>query len=367
MAVLIVFSFHYAGGTHASNRALQVFGAFNKGGWSGVLLFFVLSGFLITGILWRSFEAAGWWCRFVARRSLRIFPLYYLALLLCVLAAIPGGTFPAAISRIGAPALFLENMPYFAGITNTLPSPVALFHLWSIAVEEQFYLVWPWLLLWAGTRERAKLLCVSTVVLSQVCRVLLLYLPDGSNWMHALPCEAGPLAAGAWLALVYLGPEWRQIRRFAPAAAILGLAGFVLVGLVDHDFGEAGLMSTAGVPAVTLFFLSAIGLALEAGPVAAFFSMRWLRGLGNISYGVYVFHMLFLSAYSSIVDRLVPHAGAMVRNLALLLVAALCSVTLALLSYHLFEKRFLSLKRYFEPRPPAVAVEPADLPKATQY
>lgn len=127
---------------------MQLFGLANKGGWSGVTLFFVLSGFLITGILWDSYSDEHWWRKFFARRTLRIFPLYFLTLLLVLLASIAGGTAGSVLSGLWIPALFLENMPYLSRVSETLPSPLPIFHLWSIAVEEQFYLVWPFVLYW---------------------------------------------------------------------------------------------------------------------------------------------------------------------------------------------------------------------------
>ncbi len=97
LAVTLVFLFHYLNGSTSSFLPVRVIGEMNKGNWIGLVLFFVLSGFLITGILWDSFDDPRWWRKFFARRSLRIFPLYFLALLLVVLAAIPFG----AVTGVG--------------------------------------------------------------------------------------------------------------------------------------------------------------------------------------------------------------------------------------------------------------------------
>jgi peptidoglycan/LPS O-acetylase OafA/YrhL len=348
LAVLIVFFFHYGGGTHSGNRALQVFGLVNKGGWAGVVLFFVLSGFLITGILWDSFGDPHWWSKFFARRSLRIFPLYFLALLLVILAAIPAGTVAAAAGRIWIPALFLENFPVLGDLANNIASPLALFHLWSIAVEEQFYLIWPWLLLLTRTRQRAMQLCLATFVLSACFRIVTAYLAPAA-WDHSLPSEAGALAAGGWLALRVRGPRFEGLRRYFAPAAFLGLLGFMAAGVAGRQFDGTFEMRVFGVPSITLCFTALIALALQPGWVASLLSVRWLRGLGSISYGFYIAHMLLLNYYVGLANRLAGGREGMLRNLSLFVVAGVCSTCLAWLSFHLFERQFLRLKRYFVP------------------
>ena len=369
LAVLIVFLFHYGGGTHSSNHALQAFGFFNKGGWTGVVLFFVLSGFLITGILWDSFDDEHWWRKFFARRSLRIFPLYFLALVLVVLAAIPGHTAGAVLKQIWVPALFLENMPRLSRISDTLPSPLPIFHLWSIAVEEQFYLIWPWLLtcVWRkaqGSRASAKRLCLWVFAGACVFRLLLWHIsPEPLEWEHFLLTEAGALALGGWLALAYRGPEWLAVVRWAPAPVAVGAAGFLASGLRSGTFESGGRhMMTFGLPFVSVLFTGVIalvvGLGARPGVWTRFFSLRPLRFLGGISYGVYVFHMLLLHPIGAIAARLAGNRGTMALNLVQFIVAAVLSLVAALISYHLFEKQFLRLKKYFVPR--TAAPSPAE-------
>ena len=366
LAVVVVFVFHYGGGTHSSVRAIQLFGFVNKGGWSGVVLFFVLSGFLITGILWDSYSDEAWWRKFFFRRSLRIFPLYYLSLLLVVLAAIPAGNASGVLAGIGIPALFLENMPYLDRISEALPSPLPIFHLWSIAVEEQFYLLWPWILYWcwhrasgASGRRIAKLVCVAILLGSLLFRVIvwLAYTRQPPPYEHFLITQAGALAAGGWLALAWRGPEWQRIVRFAPAAALVGLAGFAVVGLATRKFETSStLMMTAGLFAVTILFTAVLALSLEPGVVRNAFSIGLLRWLGNISYGVYVFHVLLLPVIGHLSARIAHGGPQMIVNVVQFFVAALLSLVAANISFKLFESQFLRLKKYFVPRPKAAAV-----------
>ncbi len=321
------------------------------------MLFFVLSGFLITGILWDSFEDPHWWRKFFARRSLRIFPLYYLALLLVLLGAIFTHHGAAASRSIWVPGLFLQDFPRFVPVADNLPSPLSIFHLWSIAVEEQFYLFWPWLLFLLARRRtpaaraHAKNLCLLLFGVSLAFRIVVWTTqPQADFYVHHIITQAGALVLGAWLALAYRGPEWPSVLRVAPALALAGLAGFIFAGLYAHNFGtESALMMTCGLPAVSLFYFGLVALALRQGWVARLFSVGWLRWLGNISYGVYVFHMLFLGPFAALEQQLVGHKSLMIRK-AVLLVFAVCGTLLtALLSSKFSESPILRLKKYFVP------------------
>lgn len=287
LAVLLVFVFHYGGGTHSSMRAMRLFGDLNKGGWTGVVLFFVLSGFLITGILWDSFEDAHWWRKFFARRILRIFPLYFLALFLFLLMTIPEGDFHNALRHIWIFAIFLENVPKLADIANNLRSFLDTSHLWSIAVEEQFYLLWPFLLVIQPSRSSAKRLCEVVFIVSAGFRFYLWWFTSQPmHWAPFLVTQAGALAAGGWLALGYRGAEWPRILRAAPVTALIGLVGFVVSGALSNSFQTTGrYMMTFGLPFATLFFAAVVALAMAPGILLRFFNMRWLRWLGGSAMG----------------------------------------------------------------------------------
>ena len=147
LAILLVLMFHYSFGGHTANKALQAYSFVASQGWIGVTLFFVLSGFLITGILWDSRGQDSYIKSFYIRRACRIFPLYYLALGLVVAAACLIGQFHVAAGRIIYPALFLQDFPGAPAFAiNSTASPLGLFHFWSLAVEEHFYLVCPFVL-----------------------------------------------------------------------------------------------------------------------------------------------------------------------------------------------------------------------------
>ncbi|MEI9981348.1 MAG: acyltransferase [Edaphobacter sp.] len=351
LAVLMVFVYHYGGGMQSSIRAMRIFGAINKGGWTGVTLFFLLSGFLITGILWDSLGEPHWWRNFYARRTLRIFPLYFGTLLLVMAAAALVGAFRQAASQIWIPALFLQNMPYLIDQVDHIGSPLSLFHFWSLAVEEQFYLVWPFLLLLQKSQRSARRLCVTVFALSFVFRVLIVkFNPHWQEYVEFLLSRGGELAVGCWLAICYRGPAWSRLERLAPYAAVAGLAGFTVSGIVGGTFELfSPLMVIAGLPSATVLFAALLVLSLRPGLVQQVASWGWLRWTGGISYGIYVFHMLFVAQFSWIARHIFGEQNHTRFVMGEFIVAATGSVLAAWLSFHFFETPFLRLKRRFAP------------------
>jgi peptidoglycan/LPS O-acetylase OafA/YrhL len=352
LAVLIVFFYHYAGGTHSTLQAFRIFGFINKAGWSGVTLFFILSGFLITGILWDSLDQPHWRRNFYVRRMLRIFPLYYLSIVLVILAAVWRGTLRQAVDLIWIPVLFLQNMPHLNDLVNRIPSPLALFHFWSLAVEEQFYLIWPFMLVFWRSRSRAQNFCLAVFFFACLFRLLLWNLaPNPDRFGEFLITRSGELAAGGWLALAYRGPAWPRIQRFAPVAVLIGLSGFLASGILGGSFDvRVHILMVFGLPCITVALAGLLVLAMQPGIVQRCAEAGWLRWLGGISYGIYVFHMMFLNIFISINGKVFGHRSHMISNAGLFLVAAVGSIGMAWLSFHFFETPFLKLKDRFTAR-----------------
>jgi peptidoglycan/LPS O-acetylase OafA/YrhL len=331
---------------------MRIIGFLNKGGWVGVTLFFVLSGFLITGILWDSFDQPQWWSKFYIRRMLRIFPLYYASIALVILAAALKGTLRPTLHLIWIPVLFLQNMPHLTALVDRIPSPLALFHFWSLAVEEQFYFIWPILLFFQRTRSRAQNLCLGIFVFACLFRLLIWGLaPDPDRFTEFLVTRSGELAAGGWLALAYRGPNRSRIERIGPFAALLGVAGFLASGIRSGSLEVHGaLQLIVGLPCITVGAAALLVLAMRPGVIQRCAEMAWLRWLGGISYGVYVFHMLFLSVFVSIEQRIFGQRSQVVTNTALFFIAAIGSVSMAWISFRFFETPFLKLKDRFSAR-----------------
>jgi peptidoglycan/LPS O-acetylase OafA/YrhL len=344
LAVLTVFVYHYGGGAQSANPALRFIGVCVHAGWCGVTLFFLLSGFLISGILWDNKDQRHWGREFYRRRMLRIFPLYYAALLLVLVSAIAIGNGKLVLSRIWIFALYLQNTPPFSAGSDDTGSPLMVYHLWSLAVEEQFYLLWPFLLVRARSLAQARQLCVLfRVFLGTAAAAPFAY--GGS-----LPARAGELAAGAWLAMCYRDPAlFRRVKGAAPRVLLAAGAAFVGVAVVERSFvPETRGMFVAGLPLITLAFTALLALALGNGAVARFMSLHWLRWLGRISYGIYVFHVLLAPVFHRIAVDLAPHGA---RNVVVSLtgvVACVLTPLVAQLSFTFFERPLLRLRA---PRP----------------
>ncbi|MGD0443653.1 MAG: acyltransferase [Edaphobacter sp.] len=361
VAVLMVFLVHYGGGAKSSNFLLHTVGVSVQAGWSGVTFFFILSGFLISGILWDTRNEPHFWRNFYMRRTLRIFPVYYASLLLVLITAVIAGNAHFAFTNIYVYALYLQNMPLPFNAKN-LGSPLEMSHFWSLAVEEQFYLIWPFLLTQMKTLKRAKWLCVGIFVLSAVFRVVGWYLlpapPDAAGIpshriFHGgygfLLCRAGELAAGAYLAMSFRNTvSWSRLKVIAPYVCVAGLAGFLIAAKYAGTLTDecaAGFM--VGLPCITLCLAAVLVMALDKGIANRFFSLKPLRWLGGISYGFYIFHVLFTPLFLWVVKKIAPNAG---RNMTFgltFIVAGSLSVLFAWFSFRFFESRFLRLRSLF--------------------
>ena len=361
LAVLMVFLVHYGGGAKSSNPLLHAVGVAVTAGWSGVTLFFILSGFLISGIIWDSRNSEGWWGRFYMRRTLRIFPLYYASLLLVFIAAVIAGNAHYSFSRIWIYGLYLQNIPLPFDPGN-LGSPLYVTHFWSLAVEEQFYLIWPLLITRVRTLDQARNLSLAVFLLSAIFRFVAWYLlpahdAAGTPLHRAFhgayaftPSRAGELAIGAYLAMCFRDPAlWTRIRKFAPFALTGGLAGFLAAGAYAHTLTDecaAGFL--VGLPCVTIGLGALVVLTLGDGPISRAAKLPALRWLGGISYGFYIFHVLFTSSYEWIARMLAPNASSNVRLGLTFLVAAGLSLMLSWLSFRFYESRFLIRRSRYE-------------------
>ncbi|WP_263356013.1 acyltransferase family protein [Acidicapsa ligni] len=348
-AAASVFIFHYGGGAKSSILPIRILGSIIHFGWAGVSLFFVLSGFLISGILWDSFQRPNWWRRFYARRSLRIFPLYYLAILITAITGLVLGASLKDLSTIWVPALYLGNVPFVTSHFTYAPPGIHLEHFWSLAVEEQFYLIWPFLLaLFASHRLRAKKLILILWTLSLVFRLSVIGLPHDDSWQTGFIFgRAGELLAGAYLAMVVRGEslEREQLFRWSPMITCCSLVVLVLICIYSGgpELG-APLMATVGLAACSTFFAGIVGWALRPGLCQSFFQAPFLRWLGKISYGIYIYHLLFRTGYIWVADRIGGGLGYNARAILQFVVAAIATLAIASLSFYTFESFFLRSK-----------------------
>ena len=359
-AVLGVACSHiFPGATHSAFEAL-VHDAFSFGA-RGVDLFFVLSGFLITGILYDSLPDPGFFRKFYARRILRIFPLYYGVLAIFAVAALIFGlNFHRQLLSL---ALYLQNTNLIAQRIHDYFGPTALPlpHFWSLAVEEQFYLVWPITVFLLRTRRRLLIFCAAALVLCPFLRFFLFthgvnYFIVGANTL----CRSDSLLAGAALALLVRSRFHDRILR---ASGWIFLASAAVGALSLYSAYHGPLLNTPTGFQIYLAFdfsttaiasVGVIGLSLRSRLASRLCTLGPMRWLGKYSYGIYVLHLIFFSYMEEpmrhfFYSRVTPNKG--VGIIATGLLIFLVSITAAYLSYHLYEKHFLRLKRFFDYRP----------------
>jgi peptidoglycan/LPS O-acetylase OafA/YrhL len=321
--------------------------------WLGVDLFFVLSGFLITRILLRTRGEPGYYRSFYIRRALRIAPAYYLLLLVLLLD-------PEVRER------FFWYSAYLGDLTFLRRNPGSVHHTWSLAVEEQFYLVWPLAL--RLIPRRALPATILALLLIPVCaRLLALEGVFSIDFANNSPiARADGLLAGSLLATAYdagLRPAAANLRiakwTGALSAAVIG--ALAVTGNFSVSTRPNFAMFTLGYAAVTLGSLALVWLAIgsPAGSAAHSLLTRTpgLRGLGRISYGVYLYHVPIL-VYPLI--ALSPMSR--LAQIALGVPATALAIGVALLSYRYFERPLIRLKDVWAPRPspaPAPPAEPA--------
>ncbi len=336
-------------------------------GWIGVDLFFVLSGFLITGILYDAKGQENYFRNFYARRFLRIFPLYYsfLAALLLGLAAF-GFLWPASYGHSPSAHKLWSSQAWLWTYTFNIRSAlayntviVAIGHLWSLSVEEQFYLVWPLVIFLIPSRRLARV-CVAILVVSPILR-LAASVAGVSGWaIYTLtPFRLDGFACGALLA-VYLragGNLTGSMGGLLRVSGILGIITMAATFLLRHRWPWIADLRYSALALLFTWLLS-LALAQKATPARRICMAKPMRWLGKYSYGIYVFHLPILEG-SKAVFRGIGLLGAIYSSAALCVLFAAFNVTIALLaaylSYHLYEKHFLKLKKYFPEKTAAMA------------
>ncbi len=341
---------------------------FAASGWIGVDLFFVLSGFLITGILLDTAGRKGYWKSFILRRSVRIFPLYY-GTLIVVFAIAPLVCLALGYeSATGALAAVKETQFWYWGyLQNWLfawqgawPDGRVLNHFWSLAVEEQFYLIWPFVVI-ACSRKRLAWVCFGLCLTALTLRYTLLIngVPGVTTYVMTIT-RMDSLCAGALLAIAFRSPGWASRR--AKYLPILCAAGFVMLLGVDVFYPILKSQSFAaysiGHSLVAIVFATLIGtlvLLTDRHFLSRLFCFAGLTTLGKYSYAIYVFHRFVYRAVKSYDWNFLPQSA---QSWAIFSTTLVLSYLVARISWLLWESPFLALKVYM-PRPDADFNKPA--------
>jgi peptidoglycan/LPS O-acetylase OafA/YrhL len=352
LAIALVVSYHFlAANDQTTSKLISVFIGLRSSLWIGVDIFFALSGFLITGILFNTVSSPNFLSSFYGRRCVRIFPLYFLALaVIGVIVFIQGKHW----NGYQLPYIFyLTNTPLVLG--HRVPEPLFQYsnHLWSLALEEQFYLFWPLLVLVLKDRRKLMFLAIALSLAAILIRVSLSlrgYDPEYTYKM--LPCRMDSLLLGGWLALAIRGAECAAVVRRCKAVFFMAILILLVDGCVEHglDWGHSRFINTIGYTVIAIASTSLIAIALSPdSKVGKFFRLSWLRGLGKYSYGIYVWHML-IGPPVNMIARTKMNVGTSSKLAHILLgwlLATIVSVVVGLISYHAFEIHFLRLKRLF--------------------
>ncbi len=325
-------------------------------GWTGVQLFFVISGFLITGILIDSEGHRQRIGHFFMRRVLRIFPLYFafLAFLFLLLPAL--GLAPPWLLETRQQQVWMWT--YLVNWTQPYFGAGKFGHLWSLAIEEQFYLLWPWLVVFLP-RRRLIQICLVLIASAPLIRWgLSLFDPawEASAYSFTI-ARWDALALGALLACLLREREWPQkMRRLAwPALALL--SGLILLQLLwFHEFravsGPLGLINqtTAALWSAVVVYLAIFVEPPQGNGLKARLG-RLLMTLGKYSYAIYLVHLPIKvwwvddSAWYIAPDY--PGLGQLAALIYNFLAVLLLSSLVAALTWRLIEQPFLRLKRRF--------------------
>jgi peptidoglycan/LPS O-acetylase OafA/YrhL len=358
-AILAVLLFHFIAPENRDGLANAAVSWLFSYGALGVDLFFLLSGFLITGILYDSRADAHYFRNFYMRRTLRIFPLYYAVLLIIflVLPLIPafqGSELSDMQAHQSWAWLYAVNI-YLAIHDGWVLSYIE--HFWSLAVEEQFYLIWP-LAVWLLAAKPRTFLTFAFIVAaaSFVGRIAAELAGAGPVVLEVLtPFQLDALAIGGFFAVYLRQPGGEGgARRLVVPLALAGLALLAIQYGLRHSASRNNLLESLRHGAFHLM-LAALLLQGLLGPASSGWS-RFLRSrpmafLGKYSYGLYVYHH-FLSYYFSTHHTaltLAARLGCSTMTALVLqaVVGIAISIGLAWLSYEFFEKHFLRLKRYW--------------------
>jgi len=306
-------------------------------GWMGVDLFFVLSGMLITGILLDTKQSAGYFKNFYVRRCLRIWPLYYsLLFFMFVVVRFLNTSEYRLVVQTSSPwwafPLFLQN--FLLPISTNAAGPLGV--TWSLAIEEQFYLVWPLVVRFCSPAQLRRL-AVAEICLSPALRYYLSL--HHVDLYTNIFCRLDGLMAGAFLALLIRTDDFVP-SKLLKRAWILLLFAAPLAFLTEAFHARWIVFSFTALASAAFVFVSMFS---ERKWLQAIMTNRFLVYTGTISYGLYLLHKIPFGLVQTLrLDRN-PYLP--------LPIIFVTSFGLAALSWNLLEKPFLKLKRFFDSKP----------------
>ncbi len=341
IAILLVVVYHNFG-----------FINYSSFGWLGVDLFFVLSGFLITDILLKTVGQKNFLKNFYGRRALRIFPLYYLALIVFLIILPVTGAFPDHHYYVDNQAWLWTYLQNWLFIFKEGNDTVTLHHLWSLAVEEQFYLAWPLIVLLI--RKPKALLILMIVILTAVL-ILRLWIwefdiDDLSYFNLYTFSRIDGLCIGCMVALLQrVSPGFlrKNTSIIVLAFAILNFGFFFINRMYDFSFPYLALV---GYTTFAMIFGLLVNEAVTRNTKILNLVLGWsfFRFFGSISYGLYIIHWPLYVLWKPRLESWVSmNLSSSETQLIVSVITTGCAVVLSWLSFHYYESYFLRLKKRF--------------------
>jgi peptidoglycan/LPS O-acetylase OafA/YrhL len=365
LAIILVMVSHLRGVLDPHTYLERVLSKTMESGWIGVDLFFVLSGFLITGILLDTKSSRGYFSSFYMRRILRIFPLYY-TVSLTYLVVIPLLQHHAGLLRsVNTPGpskqIWFWTYTVNWGQAITHQTFNSLGHFWSLAIEEQFYLLWPLLVRNTSKRQFARL-CVGLALASQLLRIILVLLGFSASTIFQITVtRLDGLALGSLAALI-VRDEALLSRAVSSLKYLVAIpfAGLVVLALAAGSFAQVDhgplVILFAPLPLAVMFASVLLSTIVRVGsPFERLLRTRWLRSCGKYSYAMYVFHLplknvlergsrpFFFGAFMNTV----PSAGRILIVMAYVIACSVATYLIARISWWAVERHFMILKQYF--------------------
>jgi peptidoglycan/LPS O-acetylase OafA/YrhL len=365
LAIWLVMLVHFTPDYLMPNRPLEWIKKLIQTGWTGVDLFFVLSGMLITEVLLRSIGTAHPAKNFYMRRFLRIMPLY-LGSLVFVFGILPWIVRPGMDPHFDAMQTVqgwywvqcANIIALLHGFPGLMISPtVNLAHFWTLAVEEHFYLLWP-LLVWKLDEGKLIKVAVAVIVAALVFRLVFLMFP-AVNTLHGMrvqtPAHMDALAFGTLAALLLRRGHVARLRRcswwgFLVTVSMLGIYFYIRKGLWFSDTFITGI----GFTVIAMAYCCGVLLLRTGEPSSIMVRLvdnAFLRFFGKYSYGLYILHGMAMP----LLNRLFPAElllaefhNPVLASLAAIAIKVSLSLIAALLSWHLVEQPCLKLKHKFE-------------------
>lgn len=325
--------------------------------WVSIDLLFALSGLLITGILIETKEDPKYFSKFYIRRILRIFPLYYLLILLFSVYVYLITIHPEVFSY------FKSNLIYFLTYTQNwyfikagMPPAGAINHTWSLAIDEQIYLVWPLLIWLCNSEKKLIILCATTLLFSFFFRIGYNIHISQVGSLHPYPyfhntfCRLDSFCAGSLLyCLLRFKDKWLT-RNKVLFVFFLTASLFIACGLADNSFERKGyFMSNFGCTLAGINFSTWLyfGVKNRSRFLNSIFSSKWLVYTGKVSYSLYVFHWFLLILLLPRINNLFTSITGIISPLTGISICFFLTFFISILSYEYFEKPIIKIKKRF--------------------